>query len=142
MQHDVKKALEAFGISGKPRAVGIGAKWQVVNRVASGGADLLQSSIYTLKSRNGAKVSLELTLAQYAAGDTIKPPGMPAGVSAKVSSFNSGGTGTSQIDTGTVAPDAGSLSLKTSMTITVDGAGAAGEETSVDTTTKVAITRP
>lgn len=121
--------------------VGLGARWQVVSRMASSGADLLQSAVYKLKSRDGAKVTLDVTLLQLAANDTIKPPGMPPEISAQVRSFNSGGSGTSQIDTQHVAPEVGSMTLKTTMNISMRGAGP-NDESSVETETKVQISRP
>lgn len=123
--------------------VGVGGRWQVVSRMASGGADLLQSAIYTLKARNGSKATLEVALMQLAANDTIHGPQMPAGMSAKVKAFSSGGGGTTQVDLKSVAPDAGAMSLKVSMDIAVVGAGAGpGDESTVETTTVVQVSRP
>ena len=47
--------------------VGVGARWQVISRTASGGADLLQSAIYLLKSRSGSRATLEVSLVQLSA---------------------------------------------------------------------------
>jgi hypothetical protein len=118
--------------------VGVGARWQVVSRMASAGADMLQSAMYTLKARDGGKATLEVTLVQLAASDSIKAPGMPPGVTAQVKAFSSGGSGTSQLDTKNVAPDTGSMMLKTAMDIAVKGGGQ-GDESSVETQTKVQI---
>jgi hypothetical protein len=125
-------------------AVGVGARWQVLTRTASGGADLLQSAIYTLKSRTGTRAVLSVQLTQLAANDTIHAPGMPAGMSAKVKAFNSGGTGTTNVDLKSVVPESGDMALKVGMDIQVVGAGPGGaaEETSVETTTAVRIARP
>jgi hypothetical protein len=124
-------------------AVGVGARWQVISRLATGGADILQSAVYTLKARNGSKATLDVTLLQLSASDTIHTAQMPAGMNAKVKAFSSSGSGTSQIDLKSVAPESGSMSLKTSMDIAVQGAGAgSGEESSVETTTTVRVSRP
>jgi hypothetical protein len=122
--------------------VGVGARWQVIMRTSSGGADLLQAAVYTLKSRDGSRAMLDVSLVQLSASDTIHGPQMPAGMSAKVKAFSSSGQGSTQVDLKSVAPEGGSLALKTSMTITVAGAGAAGEESTVETTTNVQIGRP
>jgi Family of unknown function (DUF6263) len=127
--------------------VGVGARWQVVSRMATGGADILQSAVYTLKSRSDGRATLDVTIVQLAAGDTIHTAQMPAGMSAKVRSFNSAGTGSTQVDLKSVAPEGGTMSLKTGMVITVQGAGpsagpGAGDETTVETTTTVQMTRP
>jgi hypothetical protein len=121
--------------------VGVGARWQVVNRISNGGADILQSAIYTLKSRTGAKAVLDVALVQLAASDTIHTAQMPAGMSAKIKTFSSSGSGSTQVDTKSVAPEGGTIALKTSMEITVQGGGS-GEESTVDTATTVTITRP
>lgn len=123
-------------------AVGVGAKWQVLSRTATGGADLLQSAIYTLKARKGSTATLEVKLVQLAASDTIQSAQMPAGMSAKVKSFSSGGSGTTQVDLKSVAPEAGAMTLKTSMDIAVQGAQGTGDESTVETTTTVQIARP
>jgi hypothetical protein len=123
--------------------VGVGGRWQVVSRIATGGADILQSAIYTLKSRSGARATLDVTLLQLAANDVIQTPQMPKGMSAKVKSFNSGGTGTQQVDLGSVSPESGTMTLKTGMEIMVQGTGAgAGDESTVETSTTVQMTRP
>jgi hypothetical protein len=100
--------------------------------VASSGADLLQVATYTLKSRNANKAALDVSTVQYVASDTIKAPGMPANVSAKVKSFSSGGNGSTALDTKSVVPDTGTMAVKTGMTL-----GMEGEETTVETTTNV-----
>lgn len=121
--------------------VGVGARWQVISRMGNAGADLLQSATYTLKARDGGKVTLDVALVQLAASDTVKAPGMPPGVSAQMKSFSSGGSGTSLLDTKNVAPDTGSMALKTSMDIVVRGSNE-GDESVIETQTKVGISRP
>lgn len=121
--------------------VGVGARWQVVSRLNTGGADILQSAIYTLKSRSGQRASLDVTVLQLAANDTIRTPQMPAGMSAKIKTFSSTGSGTSQLDVKSVAPEGGTMSLKTTMEISVQGAGA-GEDSTVETATTVQVSRP
>lgn len=124
-------------------AVGVGARWQVISRIATGGADLLQSAIYLLKARSGSRATLEVSLVQLSASDTIHGPQMPAGMSAKIKAFASAGQGTSQVDLKSVAPEGASMALKTTMTIAVQGAGAgAGDDSTVETTTNVQVGRP
>lgn len=123
--------------------VGVGARWQVISRTASGGADILQSAIYTLKARDGARATLEVKLVQLAANDTIHTAQMPAGMSARIKAFNSSGGGSSILDLKSVAPEGGSMTLKTAMDLAVQGAGpGSGDESSVETNTTVQISRP
>lgn len=123
--------------------VGVGAKWQVTTRVASAGADLLQFATYILKEKSGSQATLNVTVAQVAASDAVNAPGMPAGASAKLKAFHSGGSGMSKIDTKSVAPSGGRMSVKSGMDleVSVGGAGPA-QRTSVDTTLDVEFTKP
>jgi hypothetical protein len=141
MIQGMNQSFEAMVVPLPKDAVGVGAKWQVVSRLGSSGADLLQSATYTLRSRTGSKATIEVALVQLAASDTIKVPGAPAGVSALVKSFSSGGSGKQQLDTHEVAPESGAMQIKTSMTIAVKD-GAMSEDTSIDTITAVQMKRP
>ncbi len=123
--------------------VGVGAKWQVVSRATSGGADLLQAAIYTLKARDGAHVTLDVSMMQLAANDTIHTAQMPAGMSAKVKTFSSNATGTTRADLKSAVPESAGMTLRASMTLAVQGAGpGTADETTVDTTTTVQVARP
>ncbi len=123
--------------------VGVGARWQVVSRMTTGGADILQSAIYTLKSRSGARAALDVTLVQLAANDTIHTAQMPAGMSAKVKAFSSSGSGSTQLDLKSVAPEGGTMALRTAMDLTVQNPGGGpGDDSSVETTTTIQVTRP
>ena len=143
IMNGMSQSFESMVTPLPPDPVGVGARWQVVSRISTGGADILQSAIYTLKSRLGPRATLGVTLVQLAANDVIHTAAMPAGMSAKVRAFNSGGTGTTNVDLKSVAPEGGTMTLKTGMDISVQGAGAGpGDDSSVETTTTVQITRP
>lgn len=123
--------------------VGVGARWQVISRTAGAGADILQAAVYTLKARDGARVTLEVKLVQLAAGDTIKSPQLPAGMTVRLRGFNSGGDGTTVLDLKSVAPESGTVAMKTSMDLSTPGEKpGTTEESSVDTRTTVQIARP
>ena len=122
--------------------VGVGARWQLVTRVASGGADILQVAVYTLKSRAGNRATLEASFMQLAANDVIHGPQMPADMSAKVKALRSSGTGSTQIDVNSVTPEGGTMTSKTGMDIAIQGGGPdSGGDTTVETTTTVEVSR-
>jgi hypothetical protein len=123
-------------------AVGLGAKWQVVSRMAASGADLLQSATYTLKARDGARATLDVVTTQVSASDTIKALGAPGGALTRVKSYSSGGTGTTKIDTTSVVPEGGTTTMKTGMTVVVSQGGEPGEESAIETRTSVTLSRP
>lgn len=122
--------------------VGIGATWEVVTRVASSGADLLQFATYTLKKKAGSKALLEVSVKQLAAKATITAPGLPAGTLARLVTFKSEGSGTNEIDTKSVAPESGKMKVLSGMTLEVSGAGGPAQETTMETTLTVTFTKP
>ena len=122
--------------------VGLGAKWQVVSRMSASGADLLQSATYTLKARDGAHATLDMTTTQLSASDAINALGSPGGAVTRVKAFSSGGSGTTKIDTTSVVPESGTTTMKTGMTVLVTQGAAPGEESTVETRTSVTLSRP
>ncbi|MCC6556721.1 MAG: hypothetical protein IT372_27485, partial [Polyangiaceae bacterium] len=123
--------------------VGEGARWQVVTRVVNAGTDILQFATYTLRSRAGAKATLDVAITQLASSGSVKAPGMPPGVTATLRSFSSTGSGTTRIDLTSVAPDGGQVGVRSAMDIDVSaGAGAPPERSGVDMTLAVELFRP
>ena len=122
--------------------VGLGAKWQVVSRMAASGADLLQSATYTLKARDGEHATLDVTMTQLSASDTINAPNSPPGQVTRVKSFSSGGTGTTRISTASAVPEGGVTAMKTAMTITASPTDDPASESAVETLTRVELSRP
>lgn len=113
-------------------AVGVGAKWVVLTRVASG-ADIIQWTTYTLRKRDGDKLELEASVSQLAASPKITAG--PAGT-ADVQSFSSSGVGLTYMDVTHVAPDKGLADVKSSMTFSARGQGM-----TIDTTVKIQFAR-
>jgi hypothetical protein len=127
--------------------VGTGAKWEVIGRIATNGADLLQVSTFTLKDRKDALLTLDVGVKQLAAKDEVNPPGMPPGATARIKSFQSSGTGSSSLDTTDVAPKSGSLTMKSAMALEVKAPGGPGtpaqaQDTSIETTIGMTFARP
>ncbi len=110
--------------------------------MSASGADLIQSALYTLTAREGAQATLEVTMTQLSASDTLKALGSPAGTVTRVKSFSSGGTGTTRIDTASVVPVSGTTAMKTAMTVEIAPGNGPGEESAVETRTNVQLSRP
>lgn len=138
----MNQSFEAMVTPLPEEPVGVGATWEVVTRVSSSGADLVQLATYTLKARAGTKATLDVTVKQVAAKATINPPGLPAGTTARMISFHSNGGGLSQIDTTSVAPVSGRMDVKSGMQLEVGDASAKAERTTVETTLMVEYARP
>lgn len=122
--------------------VGTGGRWQVVSRMASGGTDVLQSAVYTLKARSGARATLDVAIVQISATDTYHTAQMPAGMTVKVRSFSSTGSGTTEVDLKSVVPQSGTMALTTGMEVAVPDEGGAEETSTVETSTTVQVARP
>jgi len=106
-------------------AVGVGAKWEVISRVSSSGADLLQWATYELTAREGTAMTIGLSVHQLAADSAISAPGMPAGMKASLRRMHSEGRGQTKLDLTSPAPLGGGLDVQSVMEIAVDPGGAA-----------------
>jgi hypothetical protein len=115
-------------------AVGVGGRWVVTNRISTG-ADVLQWTTYTLKSKTGTKIEIETEVAQLAARATMTGGDLPPGIVAKVRSFSSSGRGESVLDLARLVPIRGDGQLASSVTIVAGGA-----TTMIDTSARVTFT--
>ncbi|UQA57385.1 hypothetical protein [Polyangium aurulentum] len=127
--------------------VGTGAKWEVIGRISANGADLLQVSTFTLKDRKDTLLTLDVGVKQLAAKDEVNAPGMPPGTTARIKSFQSGGTGSSSLDTTDVAPKSGTMNMKSAMSLEVKmpgggGAPAQAQDTAIETIVGITFARP
>ncbi|WP_156338767.1 hypothetical protein [Chondromyces crocatus] len=122
----MSQSFESMVVPLPSEPVGTGARWQVLTRINSTGADIVQSSLFTLKSRTGDQLNLDVKLEQFAASATVNMPGMPPGASAQLLGFKSGGTGMSRIDLEHAVPLAARMSMTSGMDLGVGG-GAAGQ---------------
>jgi hypothetical protein len=106
---------------------------------------LLQVATFTLEKREGNILSLNADVRQFAAKDSVNPPGMPKGASARLVSYKCQGGGKPVFDLADVAPTKGSMSIQSSMSIElkmdVDGKPEK-QTTSVDTKMTASYSRP
>lgn len=151
MVTSMNQAFQLMVVPMPREAIGVGAKWEVVTRAVNLGADVLQYATYTLKSRDGSKVVLDVALKQLAANAAVKMPWLPAGITTRVRSFKWGGSGTQTVDTKQLATDSGALAIKTVMDMQVTesavvaDSGLPGERTqsmTVETSVSMSFSRP
>jgi hypothetical protein len=138
----VSQSFESMVAPLPSEPVGVGARWRVVTRVTAAGPDLLQLATYTLASRDGQSLGLDVTLTQVAASDVVKTPGMPDTVTARLKSFRSSGKGSTTVDLASVAPIKGSMSVESSMDVEIATGPGPGQRTSADSTMRVEYSRP
>ncbi|WP_437518080.1 hypothetical protein [Sorangium sp. So ce1099] len=139
---DMSELLTSMIIRLPDEGVGVGAIWRVLSRTASSGADLLQSATYTLKSRDGDTLAVEVAIEELFASEVIHTPAMPQDYSVLVKRYESTAKGASELDLETLAPRSGSMVHKTSHTLNEQGEGAEpGDELSVETETDVRVSK-
>ncbi len=125
--------------------IGIGAQWEVFSRIVANGADILQVSTFTLEKREGTVLTLDAVVRQFAAKESVKPPGLPPTASARILAFKCRGTGKPVFDLADVAPKSGSMSIDSAMTIELEAeveGTVEKQSTTIDTKTTASYTRP
>ncbi len=145
MMSGMTQSIESMTAPLPNEAIGVGAKWEVLSRLAANGADLLQVSTFTLEKREGDVISLDVIVKQFAAKDSVAPPGMPPGTKARLTAYKSQGGGKTVFDTKDLAPKNGSMTVDSSMSIQLqiaDGEQTAMQDTSVDTKMTASYSRP
>jgi hypothetical protein len=123
-------------------AIGLGASWQVVSRISSAGADILQYETYTLDKRESSKLGLSVSIAQLAATDKVGVPGMPGGASATLTSFRSVGSGDREADTKKLAAEKGTMKMNSAIDLSVSQPGQETQSTRVDTNLVARFRKP
>jgi hypothetical protein len=142
MLQSMNQSFESMVAPLPKEPIGTGARWQVITRIASQGADILQYTTFTLKNREGTRLGLAADLKQFAANPVIDNPAIPAGMTARIKAFDSGGSGDTNLDTAEVAPVGGKLSMKSSMEIEVSQPSGPGESNVVHSDLTVTFARP
>jgi len=138
MMQGMGESLESTTTILPSEPIGIGARWDVLTRISTGGSDLLQVASYTLRERDRSKATLDVTVKQVAATDVVKNPALP-GV-ARITSFSSSGAGNAKVDTSSIVTDASEVSVRTAMTV-VSEVGGQRAEVAVDTAVVVHLGR-
>jgi hypothetical protein len=115
-------------------AVGVGARWQVTTSTSMAGVDLVQTADYTLLSRNGDQIELEVAVKQSAdiAGSSVAvslPPEVSAAASAMNGTLGSEGTGTMTVDLNSTLPYS---DMKMVSTTSIGGEGQPGVRMTIE----------
>jgi hypothetical protein len=145
MMSGMTQSVESMTSPLPDESIGVGAKWEVLSRIVANGADLLQVTTFTLEKRDGKILALDAVVRQFAAKDTVNPPGLPEGATARLLSYKCQGGGKPVFDMSDVAPTGGSMSINSSMSIELkmDVEGKSEKQTtSVDTKMTALYSRP
>lgn len=122
-----KKMMQASGFErmsapmpGEP--VGVGARWEVMQKVESGGMSMDQKAIYEVVAMDASSTTLSLSLEQEAGPQQMAAPGMPPEVQASLVGLKGNGTGTLTLRDGSLILD-GDLNIKSEVTMDMQMAG-------------------
>jgi hypothetical protein len=126
---EVRKAMEGMQDSFAStefllpeEAVGVGARWEVKQKLKPGGMTLDQTVLYTLESLEGNVVTVKGNIVQQASAQKIANPMLPQ---AKADLVKLSGTGhaTMTIDLERILPVQGTVASATELTLGLDAGG-------------------
>lgn len=102
-------------------AVGVGARWKILQDTQANGLTIHQTTTARLVSRKGNKVVVALAVSQTAPKQQITNPQLPPGSTMHVLAWKGSGIGSSQIDlANSVLPSAATVDLRTGGTMRVE----------------------
>jgi hypothetical protein len=102
--------------------VGVGAVWQVVQSIESAGFSVSQTANYTLTSRNGDEITLDIELTQSGSDQAVELAGLPPGIEANLDALESAGTGSMRIDLNRFVPESeSSVDMAVAMSVALQG---------------------
>lgn len=131
-----ERAIDQMTVPFPDEAIGIGAKWEVAQKVFEAGMTLDQTTAYEVTGVDGARVSLRFSVTLAA------PPGklestFASGLSAEVERLTGSGDGTMEVDLGKVLPV--TLSTRNAIAMGLLLADAQGKKTALDVDMRVAL---
>lgn len=121
--------------------IGIGGRWKVIQPVTTNGITIVQTSVHELKSVSDSGCKLDITVTQVAEPQDVKAPGLPAGVTLKLDSISTTGSGSSSIDFASVLPSKSEVSIESKAKMHVEAAGLT-QNLETLTNMEMTITRP
>jgi hypothetical protein len=122
MMESASTAVQSMSFPMPEEAVGVGARWEVRQRMASGGIEALTTSTVEVTAIQGSKVSLKVTLNQTAPVQAMKNPALPPDAEINLTSFTGTGTTNTVVDLATLSTEGtGAMSMAMSMQMKMQG---------------------
>lgn len=120
--------------------VGVGARWEVVTLLRTGGAVLKQTATYELTAATRDAWTIALTLERLGEHQRIDVPGLPPGASAELMGLRRTVTGTLTLSPASPLPRAGALTSVSSAHARYTGAGGVAVEEASDDRATITLT--
>jgi len=133
MMDSVNSSLNNISMPFPEEAVGIGAKWEVRQTIASSGITMFQKVLCELTGYDGKTATLKVTMEQTAPSQSMKNPALPPGMDVTLESMTGSGAGTTAAALDALVP-VSELLMKSSMTMAM-----AGQKMETETTIKVQV---
>jgi hypothetical protein len=117
VQQTITQMTESFGQIQVPlprEPIGVGAKWRAEVTIDQAGLKLQQTVDYELLARDGNVLTITAAIRQELVDASFTPPGM-LGVEAKVTRFQSTGTGSMQLDLQHLVPTRSEIEMTIDM---------------------------
>ncbi len=97
-------SLEQFASPVPDEAVGIGAKWTVRSTLTDHGMTIEQTATFTLRSKNGDELELDVEMEQTAPQQNVDNPGLPPGATMELIRLSTEGKGRTRLNLAQVMP--------------------------------------
>jgi len=137
MMDSVTNSLNGVSSPLPEEPIGIGARWEVRQTLASSGVTMFQKVQYELTAFDGKTATLKATIDQTGPPQSMKNPNLPPGATVSLESMTGNGLGTMTVPLSGIVPTSQADS-KTTMVMSIDAGGGAQRMT-VETTMKLKI---
>jgi hypothetical protein len=140
MMDGMQQQMGQVGAPLPAEAVGVGAKWTVATKLKSQGLDIEQVARVELVGIKDGIAAMKVGIEQTAPpNQTIKAPGMPEGMSIKVDSLKSSGTGEFQQSLALMTPSSGTTKIVTDMALQMSQGEGEGQKMTQKVTVEIKL---
>lgn len=123
MLEGMKDSLNQLSSPVPGEAVGLGAKWRTVQNVNSNGIKVKQTIEHEVTAIDEKGLTTTFTLTQEAEPQELKNPGLPPGITIKLDSIDTKGSGTSQLTFDSIFPVLHTTDIASEIHMTISAAG-------------------
>ena len=120
MMQGWQDAVEQLAAPLPEEAVGVGARWRVVQDIQANGVRMQQTSEYTLLERTPTHFRVQVSITQRAAPQRIEDPSLPPGTVVMLAALNGEGSGEATVPFASLVPTS-TVQSRTTMRMETEG---------------------
>jgi hypothetical protein len=117
---------DQLGVPLPSQPVGIGARWRATTHLFVSGISLTQTYEYTLRSRDGTRLTIDARYTQTAASQRASLPNTPPGMTVSIAAYRITGSGSTVADLSRVAAVTGHIAAQGLQRFRVQQGGRSG----------------